>query len=71
MAEAGLDDHPIGKVVFHQQQIHPIIPRQPPSHSPGRSNHYADTDGFMKDFETAREGCESAIGAGDESQIGN
>jgi hypothetical protein len=51
--------------------MHPIVLLPPPSHLAGRSNHYADPDGFMLDFEKAREGYESAIGVGYESPIGS
>jgi hypothetical protein len=54
MAEPSLDNHPIGRIVFHQQQIHSNIPRQPPAIWAGGSNHYADTDAIGAISEKAR-----------------
>jgi hypothetical protein len=48
-AEAGLDNHPICRVVFDQQQVHPKkIPRSTRSRYclSQRSNHHADADAF-------------------------
>jgi hypothetical protein len=51
--------------------MHPIVLRPPPSHLAGRSNHYADPDGFKTDFKKAREGYELGSGGCEKNPVDN